>query len=160
MATTSQYTLAKWISQFRDERFILPNYTFSSVMSDGTNAIVFPEETMLTTYAEELETYKTSAVMTDREQNFYRYQPRMFAYDLYGYPEMWYLILYANEIVSALEFDFTTVYFYTQSVTTLLNAIISLESDRKDDNEQEITDLTTSGEEVNNDVRISVSDLY
>jgi hypothetical protein len=156
MSTVNAYTLESWISSFRGETNVVSDFVFKLALSDGENVAYFCDETVLSKYSVELAEHLTSVDLTDREQQFYAYNPRLFAYDLYGAPELWYLILYANEMHSATQFKVARVKFYKKSVIKVLNSIRVLESARKDDNEQEMTDIVVGKQQCNNDINVSI----
>ena len=152
MSTTNEYTIGGWIQKFRNELNTIVDFTLVAAMSDGSSMTIFSDESILSKYHAELEAFKTFGDYNQREREFYAYNPRLLAYDLYGVPELWYLILYANELNSALEFNLNRVYFYKASVLTLLDSIRALEVVRKDENEQEMTNIRINGTVINNDV--------
>lgn len=152
MATTDAYTLQQWISQFRSLTNIIGDFVSRFPISNGEHVIFYMDESYLTKYHNELEPYKTSVDLSDREKHFYAYNPRLFAYDIYGYPEFWYLVIYANELHSAMEFNLSRVKFYQASVVNVLNSIRMLEQKYRDENDQEMRDVIVNHSEVNADV--------
>lgn len=154
--TVNEHTLQRWVKSYQKQMNTVDRFVFTCCVSDGELTTLFSDETMLSKYSVELEPYLTSEDFTQIEQNFYAYNPRLFAYDLYGIPELWYLVLYANEMHSALEFNVSRVKFYKQSVLPLLNSIILLEKPRKDANEQEMTDVVVDKKIVNPDINVSL----
>lgn len=138
MPTTNAYTLEYWISSFRGETNVVSDFVTKVLLSDGENAAIFMDQSLLSKYTIELEPHKVTVDLTDRERQFYAYNPRLFSNDLYGVPELWYLVLYANEIYSAMQFDMTRVKFYKTSVLNVLNTIRQLELGVKNDNDDEI----------------------
>ena len=107
-------------------------------------------------YQREFEPYKVTVDLSDREQHNYMYNPRLFAYDIYGYPEFWYLVLYANELHSELEFNMKRVHFYNAGIIRILDTIRDLETKYKDENDQEMTDIVVNNESVNANVMGSI----
>lgn len=154
--TTNAYTLPLWISAFKSQSNVISDFIMKWPISDGSTAIFYMEDTVLSKYTAELEKFRVSVDLTDREQHFYAYNPRLFAYDLYGYPEFWYIVLYANEMHTTLEFHPTRVKFFTSGVVNVLNEIRILEQSRKDVNEQACTTLITNNQSENADLLTSV----
>lgn len=152
MSTTKEFTLEAWIRKFKSELNTIRDFTFKTAISDGTFMMLFGDDSVLSKYTAELNEFLTTADLTQREQEFYAYNPRLLAYDIYGEPEFWYLILYANEMVSALDFHPKRVHFYQPGVMTLLNSIRELELSRKNKNDQEMTSLSVNGGSMNADV--------
>lgn len=156
MSTVGEYTLEGWISKYRTELNTVSRFIKQWAISDGQTCCLFSDETVLSKYHNELEALILQETMTDREREYYAYNPRLFAYDLYGAPEMWYMILYANEMHCAMQFNVQRVRFYSKDVTTVMNQIRLTEASRLDDNAQEISDIIVNNKIVNADVNISV----
>ena len=150
--TTNAWTLQQWITEFRSQLNTIDDFVSRFAISNGERVIFFMDESYLSKYQAELDPYKVTVDLTDREQHYYAYNPRLFAYDIYGYPELWYLVMYANELHSALEFNLKRVRFYQSGVTNVLNAIRILEEPRKDANDQEMSDIVTNNESSNESV--------
>lgn len=156
MATTNASSLALWISQFKAQLNVISDFVTKFPVSDGTRAIFYMDDNLLSKYTEELDAFKVKVELTPREQQFYAYNPRLFSYDMYGYPEFWYLILYANELHSATDFALDTVKFYNAGVLDVLNTIRQLEIERMDANSQEVTDIIRNNTVVNADILTSI----
>lgn len=152
MPTVQAYTLSEWITEFRAMTNVISDFVTKSPMSDGNQACFFMDESVLGKYDVELSTFIQTADLTAREQHFYAYNPRLFAYDLYGVPEFWFLVLHANEMLSATEFTPVRVKFYQPAVVTTLNTIRQIETSRHDANEQEMTNVVVNNQVVNADV--------
>ena len=56
-------------------------------------------------YAVELEENKRSIELNTKEYYKYRYNPKLLSYDIYGTTELWFFILMANELYTAIEFN-------------------------------------------------------
>lgn len=152
MPTTSAPTLQQWITAFRNEQNTVSANMLMTAISDGTTATIFMEETLLSKYTVELSQYLVQTTLTEREKHYYAYNPRLLSQDLYGAPEFWYIILYANEMHSALEFNTSKIKFYRKGVLDLLNNIRLVEVSRKDANAQEMLDIVVNNESLNADV--------
>lgn len=156
MSTVNTYTLEKWISAFKSQSNTISDFVTRLAISDGTTCTFLYDESILGKYRAELDNYKVSVELNSRQQHFYSYNPRLFAYDLYGVPEFWYLILYANELYSATDFHPSTVKFYKASVINLINTIRQIETDRKSANNQEMTSIVVNNTVINDDVLIDI----
>lgn len=152
MATTSAYTLEQWIVYYRNTQNTVSANMLLTAISNGESATMFMEETLLSKYTTELSAFLETTTLTSREQQYYAYNPRLLSQDLYGAPEFWYIILYANEMHSALEFNVSKMKFYRKGVLDLLNSIRLIETGRKDANAQEMTDVVVNNESMNADV--------
>ena len=152
MSTTGAYTLEQWIVYYRNTQNTVSANMLLTAISNGEVATIFMEETLLSKYTTELSAYLETTTLTSRQQEYYAYNPRLLSQDLYGAPEFWYILLYANEMHSALEFNVTKLKFYRKGVLDLLNTIRLIETSRKDANSQEMIDVVVNNESVNADV--------
>ena len=89
-------------------------------------------------YYELLLEYATIVVLTDEEYRKYRYNPRLLSKDLYGTPELHYMLLRLNYVYSIINFDFREVRVFRTNINTLLNEIMVMESEDYIDNEMSI----------------------
>lgn len=89
-------------------------------------------------YYELLLDHATIVVLTDEEYRKYRYNPRLLSKDLYGTPELHYMLLRLNYVYSIINFDFREVRVFRTNITTLLNEIMVMESEDYIDNEMSI----------------------
>lgn len=76
--------------------------------------------------------------LTEEEYKKYRFNPRLLSKDLYGTPELHYMLLRLNYVYSLINFDFTEVRVFKTNITTLLNEIMVMESEEYIDNEVSI----------------------
>lgn len=152
MSTTGAYTLEQWIVYYRNTQNTVSANMLLTAISNGEIATIFMEDTLLSKYTTELSAYLETTTLTSRQQEYYAYNPRLLSQDLYGAPEFWYILLYANEMHSALEFNVTKLKFYRKGVLDLLNTIRLIETSRKDANSQEMIDVVVNNESVNADV--------
>ena len=89
-------------------------------------------------YYELLLEHATIVVLTDEEYRKYRYNPRLLSKDLYGTPELHYMLLRLNYVYSIINFDFREVRVFRTNINTLLNEIMVMESEDYIDNEMSI----------------------
>ena len=155
--TTNEYTLQGWIDAFREQRNTITDFLFKTCKSDGERTTVLMDRTVLSKYHAELRQYIQINTFTEVDQHYYAYNPRLFSMDLYGVPELWYLVLYANEMHSAIQFNVPIVRFYSPSVVQALTMIHALELKRLDENAQEISDIVTNKTPFNNDMAVSIT---
>lgn len=86
-----------------------PNYNKFSYktnikLEDGTNAI-FPLYNVIWDYQEDMIKDSYITRLTDNEFQKYKYKPKLLATDLYGNPEVYYIILILNDMMEEGEFD-------------------------------------------------------
>lgn len=156
MSTVNEATIEGWIRKYRTELGTVGQFIHQWAISDGNIAVLLSDETVISKYHGELEELIIEKPLTDRERQFYAFNPRLFAYDLYGAPEMWFMILYANEMHCAMEFDVQRVRFYDKTIINVMNQIRLTESGRMDATAQTITDIIVQNKIVNADINIPV----
>ena len=152
MSTTGAYTLEQWIVYYRNTQNTVSANMLLTAISNSEIATIFMEETLLSKYTTELSAYLETTTLTSRQQEYYAYNPRLLSQDLYGAPEFWYILLYANEMHAALELNMIKLKFNRKGVLDLLNTIRLIETSRKDANSQEMIDVVVNNESVNADV--------
>lgn len=79
---------------------------------------------------------KAYCIKIDCPQKYY-YKPEYLAYDLYGSVDLWYLIMWFNDIPSAMDFNKPQVIVFNPSKMSVINTIISkqLKSFKRNENE-------------------------
>lgn len=105
----------------------------------GDKKTVLNESSLFSKYRNELATYLYKVNFTNEEYSRYRYNPKKLSYDLYGTTELWFLILYANQLYSISQFDMRSLYIYDGTVFNAISHIIDLESPFTDINESEVS---------------------
>lgn len=74
------------------------------------NAITVPFQNVLTTtYADDLKALAIDITLTNEEYYKYRFKPKLLAYDIYNYSELFYIINFINGIYNIKDFNFRTV---------------------------------------------------
>ena len=81
-------------------------------------------------------------VLSDEEYKRYRFNPRLLSKDLYGTPELHYMLLRLNHMYSVVEFDLTEIRVFNRDVVSMLNEIMVLESDAFIENEVDVIKKT------------------
>lgn len=82
------------------------DYSELSFSMTVDNSITIPFQNVITTtYAKELNDLAVEVTMTDKEYYKYRYRPKLLAYDLYNYTELFYIIDFINGIYNIKDFN-------------------------------------------------------
>jgi len=86
-----------------------PNYNKFSYktnikLEDGSTS-VFPLYNVIWDYQEDMIRDAYTTRLTDNEFQRYKYKPKLLAADLYGNPEVYYIILILNDMMEEGEFD-------------------------------------------------------
>lgn len=150
MATTANAgdvsTLSDFIREYDSEPIRVDKFYLKQVLFDSgmDKKLVINENSLLDKYIEELKTNKQKLSLNTAEYYKYRYNPKKLSYDLYGTTELWFLILSANELFNASDFDLRQLYLYDSAVLDKLNRIIDLEKDFSEINDSEVNEALIS----------------
>jgi hypothetical protein len=71
---------------------------------EDCEGIKFPIQNILDDYEDELESVCKSVELSDEQASKYKYKPKLLAYDIYGNPELYFIILMVNGICNMKEF--------------------------------------------------------
>lgn len=82
------------------------NLSFRENIDENRN---FPTWNILSDFTEEIDALSSEVELTDEEYRKYIYNPKLLAYDLYKSTELFFVILAANHICSAKEFNSKTI---------------------------------------------------
>ena len=110
------------------------NYNFSILEKLGN--LELPIHNILEhDYLDELKSISADYELDDEEFRRYKYKPNLLAYDLYGNPELYFVILLINDMMVKKEFDRQKIKIIEKEhLFTLLNAIYNAQTDFIDDN--------------------------
>ena len=82
-------------------------------------------ESRLDHFISSLNKYKSTMTLTEDLYDKYKFNPKMMSYDLYGTVDYWWLLLQANEMHSAVEFNKRTIkYFSASAIKQLIPMIL------------------------------------
>lgn len=85
---------------------------------------------LLNDYKEEFEELTISINMTDSEFLRYQFKPKLLAYDIYGDPELYFIILFLNNICNIKEFNNKKIKMLKKDdLVKLISAIYNAETD-------------------------------
>lgn len=82
--------------------------------------------------------YAVDIELTNEDYFKYRFKPRVMSTDLYGTPELHFLLLRLNNMVSVTQFDVKELKVFSPDIVNVLNEISIHEYDNYVDNELEI----------------------
>ena len=154
MSTMNEHLISGWINAWRNEPNNIDHFMLKTAISDGSFMVTLMDETVLGQYTNDLAPYLVRVPMSQYYRDFYAYNPRLFAMDIYGIPELWYYVLYANEMTSMLEFNVPVVKFYSAASLTLLRSIRELQKPYLDENEQWLHDIRVGGKSINDGLKV------
>jgi len=88
----------------KDPNYNQFSYKMDLPLEDGTTA-VFPVYNVIWDYQENMIKDSYTTQLSDDEFQRYKYKPKLLAADLYGNPEVYYIILILNDMMEEGEFD-------------------------------------------------------
>lgn len=94
-------TVEEFISFKNDDSASYNNFSFK----DKYGNIIYPIKNIIDDYTEELSELTIDITMSESEFLKYKYRPKVLANDIYGNPELDFLILAINGICNVKEFD-------------------------------------------------------
>lgn len=98
-------TIAEFISFKNTDDISYNNLSFR----DRYDNIVYPIKNIIDDYIDELKELVVEVTMSQEEYLKYKYKPKILANDIYGEPELDFIILRLNDICNMKEFDMQTV---------------------------------------------------
>lgn len=131
-------TIEQYIDSSRKTTLKMTDYFFKGVLVDTATYLKVLDDSILIDYDGLLDKYRKTWTFSDSEFRTYKYNPWKVSLDIYGTTELWFLVLHANEMYSADEFNERTVSLYTSDVLDLLKEISALEDNAKRKNESEV----------------------
>lgn len=84
---------------------IIDYNTFSFSMTINKSITIPFQNVITTTYAKELKTLAEEVTLTEEEYQKYKYKPKLLAYDIYNYTELFYIIDFLNNIYNIKDFN-------------------------------------------------------
>lgn len=139
MSFRNRSTINNVIEEGLNLKLTIKDLCFKEVITNSSGEMfIINMYNLYEKYYELLLEYTTTVVLTEKEYNKYRFQPKLLAKDLYGNQEIYYLLLRVNHIYSVINFDFTELKVFKPEIVKLLNEIMVMESEDYIDNEMSI----------------------
>ena len=86
-------------------------------------------------YLDELKSISVDYVLDVEKFRKYKYRPNLLSYDLYGSPELFFIILFINDMTTKKEFDREKIKIIDKdNLFTLLNAIYNAQTEYIEEN--------------------------
>lgn len=127
MRSAQSSSITEMISNYNIEEFRYSDLYFKIINDIADNNFIFNDKCILDDYRAELKTLLVSVELTASEYADYKYNPKRLSHDLYGTTELWFLLLDANEIYSATQFDMDVIYVYNSRIYSIISEIITNE---------------------------------
>lgn len=94
-------TIEEFIESGTGVTIIYPTLSFNDMLSNGTLVSV---HNVINDYITELRNACVNVVLTAEQQFKYFYKPKLLCFDMYGNPELYFIILLINDMADVKEF--------------------------------------------------------
>lgn len=136
----NNYRISDEVKNNHDEDITLSKCYFKEVATrDDGSYIIFNSDNILQKYFDELRQTMYTKTFTEEEFRKYKYNPKVLSYDLYGNTELWFLILYMNQMKSVTEFNRMTIKIFYSSILGKINEIMDMEAVNIRSNQDKLT---------------------
>lgn len=129
-ATT--YTVDQMIALKNSDSITYKNFSILQ-KSLKDNSLIYSIDNVIYDYMEEINPYKKLVGFSDMEVVKYKFKPKLFAYDIYGATECYFVIMAVNGICNVKEFellDHTAWALAPNDMYTIMNLIGRAEKTR------------------------------
>lgn len=94
-------TIEEFIKAGSSISITYPHLSFSRTLSNGTSVAI---HNVVSDYIEEIRNTCVNVALTQEQQFRYFYKPKLLCHDIYGNPELYYIILLINDMADVKEF--------------------------------------------------------
>lgn len=102
ISTSLTTTINEFIDAGKNSMLDYSKLSFKNTLSNGTIVSVL---NVISDYVEELREQSVKVKFNAEEYDKYKYKPKLLCNDVYGNPELYYIILLINDIADVKEFD-------------------------------------------------------
>lgn len=114
------------------------SYDFMTLYDKIENGI-FASYNVLNDYLDDIKNLAVEVTLSDEMFRKYEYKPKLLCYDIYGYKELYFIILVINEMISVKDFRKKKIkMLYVEDMNNLITHLIKAEKDLKDRNNDEL----------------------
>lgn len=118
-------TIEEFIDSGRGVTLSYFNLSFADMMSNGTWVSVL---NVVSDYIDELKSVCVNVELTREQELAYFYKPKLLCYDVYGNPELYYIILLLNDMADVKEFTKSKIKMLRKDhMSTLMGYIYNAE---------------------------------
>ena len=110
-------TIEEFIESGKGISITYPSLSFLDTMSNGTQVSVL---NVINDYIKEIKNACITVELSKEEQNAYFYKPKLLCYDVYGNPELYFIILLLNDIADVKEFTKPNILMLKKSYMSII----------------------------------------
>ena len=121
MLPANTTTIEEFITSGKSVSLTYKTFSFLETMSNGTQVSVLD---VVNDYIPELKRAAALVRFSDEEYRKYMYKPKLLCYDVYGNPELYFIILLMNDMADVKEFYKKTILMLPKEYMSLLTSYI------------------------------------
>jgi len=121
---TSHTTISSLADYERQLNLSYNKLFLKSVLPSGDHSVIVNTTSLTNKYYDYILESVRGLILDDKEYLKYRFQPKMFCYDIYGTTELWALLLKINNFNSVAEFNSKKIKVFGINIFNILNEIL------------------------------------
>ena len=135
-------TIDQFIQTEQNKSVKYPNYYYQKVISEGDLHVIMNYQSIMDRYVQYIRDYITEIELSQEEMRKYRYNPKRLSFNLYGTTSYWWSIIFANQIHSLTEFDFSrdnVIKVFTREGISAFSTVLSVDKTFISENQSEVS---------------------
>lgn len=135
-------TIEQFIQTEQNKSVKYPNYYYQKVISEDDLHVIMNYQSIMDRYVQYIRDYITEIELSQEEMRKYRYNPKRLSFNLYGTTSYWWSIIFANQIHSLTEFDFSrdnVIKVFTREGISAFSTVLSVDKTFISENQSEVS---------------------
>lgn len=135
-------TINQFIQTEQNKSVKYPNYYYQKVISEDDLHVIMNYQSIMDRYVQYIRDYITEIELSQEEMRKYRYNPKRLSFNLYGTTSYWWSIIFANQIHSLTEFDFSrdnVIKVFTREGISAFSTVLSVDKTFISENQSEVS---------------------
>lgn len=135
-------TIDQFIQTEQNKSVKYPNYYYQKVISEDDLHVIINYQSIMDRYVQYIRDYITEIELSQEEMRKYRYNPKRLSFNLYGTTSYWWSIIFANQIHSLTEFDFSrdnVIKVFTREGISAFSTVLSVDKTFISENQSEVS---------------------
>lgn len=135
-------TIDQFIQTEQNKSVKYPNYYYQKVISEDDLHVIMNYQSIMDRYVQYIRDYITEIELSQEEMRKYRYNPKRLSFNLYGTTSYWWSIIFANQIHSLTEFDFSrdnVIKVFTREGISAFSTALSVDKTFISENQSEVS---------------------
>ena len=135
-------TIDQFIQTEQNKSVKYPNYYYQTVISEDDLHVIMNYQSIMDRYVQYIRDYITEIELSQEEMRKYRYNPKRLSCNLYGTTSYWWSIIFANQIHSLTEFDFSrdnVIKVFTREGISAFSTVLSVDKTFISENQSEVS---------------------